>query len=142
MSDPAPSTTPPPPPPPPPAAAAAAAAECVATAYYDGSCPLCSTEIAFLRTFKRASAVRFVNLADPAFAPPPDASATRLLSEMHVRAPDGALHSRVAAFRALYTALGHGYALRWTASPLVEPLVDRAYAAFLRARPLLARLLR
>ena len=95
-----------------------------------------------LKKLKRSASVSFENAACPSFTPPPGVSRSALLKEMHVRGADGVLRTRVAAFRELYSALGHGWALRWTASPPFDALAERAYAWVLRNRPALQRLLR
>lgn len=75
---------------------------------YDGSCPLCAREVRFLRSLRRASSVRFTDIASPSVDPaalrgrPLDA----LLAEMHcVDMRSGQVLTRVPAFRALYAAL-------------------------------------
>ena len=105
-----------------------------AIALYDGSCPLCAREIAWLRTFKAAPRVAFVNIAAPDFDE--DAwFASRALTkprvaledEMHVLdARTNVLHSRVAAFRVLYAALGYDV-LRFTTRAPFDRIADGVY---------------
>ena len=112
------------------------------TAFFDGSCPVCSREIALLKTLRNAPAVDFVDAAAPSFTPPPGLSHDKLLGEMHVRGADGVVHTRVAAFRELYRALGLNWILAWTATPPFDALAERGYAWVLRHRPKLQQLLR
>lgn len=112
---------------------------------YDGSCPLCAREIALLRRLPAAARLDWRNVCDETFDPaavaPHLPHVGKLLSEMHVYDPrSGVVHTRVAAFRALYGELGLGVLTSWTAAPVLSGLVDRAYAAFLRARPFIASL--
>lgn len=111
-------------------------------ALFDGSCPLCTKEIALLRTMKNAGSVVFTDVSLPTFVPPPGCPPrAALMKEMHVL-QGGVVHARVPAFRALYTALGWGRFFAWTARPPYDALLDRAYTAFLHLRPRLQRLLR
>lgn len=107
----------------------------VAVALFDGSCPLCAREIAFLRTFSRASRVSFVDVSSDTFddslffataGVPPIARAT-LLDEMHVvDVPAGVVRSRVPAFHTLYSALGYNV-LGFTARPPFDAIADQVY---------------
>jgi len=107
-----------------------------AIALYDGSCPLCAREIAFLRTFSKASAVSFVDVSTETFDDAAFFAAQRvepvarekLLDEMHVvDVPRGVVHSRVRAFNTLYSALGYPRALAFTAHPPWDAIADRVY---------------
>lgn len=108
----------------------------LAIALYDGSCPLCAREIAFLRTFARApSCVSFVDVSDASFHDAaffaaqrlPPVAREKLLDEMHVvdvRA--GVVNARVPAFHTLYSALGYSV-LAFTARPPWDGIADRVY---------------
>jgi predicted DCC family thiol-disulfide oxidoreductase YuxK len=118
------------------AAAAPPPAAPLAIALYDGSCPLCAREIAFLRTFARApSCVSFVDVSDAGFDDAafwaaqrlPPVAREKLLDEMHVvdvRAR--VVNVRVPAFHTLYSALGYS-ALAFTARPPWDGIADRVY---------------
>lgn len=108
------------------------------TVWYDGSCPLCRREIALMQRLDRRGAIRFIDAADggPADCP---LAADELLARLHA-SEDGRLVSGAAAFAAM-----------WRAIPLLRPLgllarnrvvlalLERAYRAFLKARPALQR---
>jgi predicted DCC family thiol-disulfide oxidoreductase YuxK len=103
------------------------------TVWYDGSCPLCSREIALMRRLDRRGAIHFVDLSDQGSACPVDRAA--LLQRFHAREGD-VLLSGAAAFAAM-----------WRTIPLLRPLglaarnvrvlrlLERLYLAFLRIRP-------
>ena len=116
-------------------AAAPPPAAPLAIALYDGSCPLCAREIAFLRTFARAPSVSFVDVSDASFDDAafwaaqrlPPVAREKLLDEMHVvdvRAR--VVNARVPAFHTLYSALGYS-ALAFTARPPWDGIADRVY---------------
>jgi predicted DCC family thiol-disulfide oxidoreductase YuxK len=103
------------------------------TVWYDGSCPICSREIALMQRLDRRSAIRFVNLSGQDAGCPIDRDA--LLRRFHAQEGDTVL-SGAAAFAAM-----------WRAIPLLRPLglaarnaqvlwlLERLYRVFLRLRP-------
>ncbi|GAA0588212.1 DUF393 domain-containing protein [Craurococcus roseus] len=109
--------------------------------WFDGACPLCRREIAFMRRLDRRNAIAFVDVSRAAApegaACPVDRSA--LLARFHAL-EDGRLLSGAAAFAAM-----------WRAVPLLRPLglaarnrfvlagLERLYGLFLRVRPRLQR---
>ena len=106
----------------------------VAVALFDGSCPMCAREIAWLRTFRAAPRVKFVDISEPAFDEAAFFAAAgvakprvALVDEMHVLDPRArVLHARVPAFRVLYAALGHDV-LSFTARAPWAGVADAVY---------------
>jgi predicted DCC family thiol-disulfide oxidoreductase YuxK len=106
--------------------------------WYDGGCPLCLREIAFMRRLDRRRAIAFVDVSRPDATCPIDQA--ELLARFHVT-EDGRLLSGAAAFAAM-----------WRAIPILRPLgllarnrrvlaaLERLYLRFLRVRPKLQRL--
>ena len=89
-----------------------------------------------MRTFSRAHLVEFVNVADRGFEAEAWFAGRRvapkalddLFAEMHVfDEASGQLHTRVAAFRCLYAALGYPRLLGWTRHQPFDALADAAY---------------
>ena len=109
------------------------------TVWFDGSCPLCSREIAVMRRLDSRRAIDFVDVADDDSVCPLDRRA--LLERFHAREGDTML-SGAAAFAAM-----------WRAIPLLRPLglvarnrfvlrvLERLYLGFLKFRPRSARLI-
>ena len=103
------------------------------TVWYDGDCPLCRREIAWLRRLDRRGGIAFVNVAAGGSCPLDRAT---LLARFHAREADGPLVSGAAAFAAM-----------WRAIPLLRPvgrlaripavlwMLERAYRVFLKVRP-------
>jgi len=112
----------------------------VCTVYFDGGCPLCRREIAHYRRQEGAGEIDWVDAAacDPAaLAGLPRDSA---LSRLHVRRADGALVSGAAAFAMIWTRLpAYGWLGRLAARRPVLALLETAYSAFARLRPLWRR---
>ena len=109
--------------------------------WFDGACPLCVREIAWMRRLDRRNALAFVDVSRPATGDgagcPVDRSV--LLARFHAL-EDGRVVSGAAAFAAM-----------WRAVPLLRPLglaarnrlvlagLERLYGLFLRVRPGLQR---
>jgi predicted DCC family thiol-disulfide oxidoreductase YuxK len=109
------------------------------TVWFDGGCPLCRREIAWMQRLDRARAIDFVDVSGPDAQADCPIDRGELLARFHAR-EDGKLLSGAAAFAAM-----------WRAIPLLRPLglfarnrlvlglLERAYVRFLRVRPLLQR---
>ncbi len=108
--------------------------------WYDGGCPLCLREIAFMRRLDRRRAIAFVDVSRPGATCPIDQA--ELLARFHAT-EDGRLLSGAAAFAAM-----------WRAIPILRPLgllarnrrvlaaLEWLYLRFLRVRPKLQQLVR
>lgn len=108
------------------------------TVWYDGGCPLCRREIAWLRRLDRRGAVAFVEIGGERDCP---VDRAELLARFHAREADGPMLSGAAAFAAMWRALPllrtFGLAAR---APAVLWILERGYRLFLRLRPRLQRL--
>ena len=109
--------------------------------WFDGACPLCVREIAWMRRLDRRDAIAFVDVSRPAMQDgarcPIDRSV--LLARFHAL-EDGRVVSGAAAFAAM-----------WRAIPLLRPLglaarnrlvragLEQLYGLFRRVRPRLQR---
>ena len=108
------------------------------TVYYDGACPVCSREIALYQRQAGAQALAWVDVShSSAESLGPDLDAPRALARLHVRRADGVLVHGAAAFVLMWQALP---ATRWlgrvAAVPPLPWILEGAYRAFLRLRPL------
>jgi len=104
-------------------------------AFYDGACPLCTREVAFVRRRDHARRIRFTDITAPDF----DAAALgttheALMARMHGRLPDGTLIEGVEVFRRMYAAIGWRWLVAVSRWPIVRTLADRVYALFARNR--------
>ena len=111
------------------------------TVWYDGACPLCIREIAFMRRLSSDGAIRFVDLSGDC---PLDCPVSReaALERLHAE-EDGRIMSGAAAFAAMWRAIPVlrplGLAAR---NPAILRILEWLYIRFLRVRPALQRLFR
>jgi len=102
---------------------------------YDGDCPLCRREAAFLRRCDRDGRLALEDIAAPGFDPAVyGTSHEALMGVIHGVFPDGRMVQKVAAFREAYRAIGLGWLLAPTAWPGLSWLADRGYEWFARNR--------
>lgn len=107
---------------------------------FDGSCPLCSREIAMYRTLTGAEALEWVNIADPGYVPPAGTTQNTLMQRFHVVRPDGVLISGARAFVHIWSQLaGWRYVAHLARLPGVAFVLEGAYCLFLTLRPTMQR---
>ena len=111
------------------------------TVYFDGSCPLCTKEIAFYKRQDGADAIHFVDVSDPTTPTAPDLSREQALKRFHIRQADGTLVSGAAAFAGVWAVLPRwAWAAKLSRLPGVSFLLQGLYRLFLPIRPILSRL--
>jgi predicted DCC family thiol-disulfide oxidoreductase YuxK len=102
--------------------------------FFDGECPLCRREIAFLRRLdRRRNAIRFSDIAARGFDPREHGlTLTRddLMARIHGRTADGHVVEGVEVFRHLYAAVGFGPLVALTRFRPIAALLDAAYRWF------------
>lgn len=103
--------------------------------FFDGDCPICRREIAWLRRLDRRKRIRFTDIAplDPAGTIDGVAWA-ELMAEIHGRLPDGRWIKGVEVFRHLYAAVGFGPLVKVSRWVGIDQVLEAAYAAFARRR--------
>lgn len=117
-----------------------AASQICGAVLFDGSCPLCSREIAMYRSLKGAATLDWVNVADPAFCPPAGITKQTLLDRFHFIKADGALVSGADAFILVWSRLaGWKHLAQVARLPGAAFALDGIYRLFLKFRPLMQR---
>ena len=105
--------------------------------WFDGSCPLCTREIALMRWLDWRGAITFHDVSPPDAICPLDRHT--LLARFHA-SEKGVLLSGAAAFAAMWRAIPLLKPLGWAARhPTVLALLERAYVRFLNIRPRIQR---
>lgn len=103
------------------------------TVWFDGGCPVCRREIAWMRRLDWHRRIEFVDLVDADAAHCP-LDRGELLARFHAR-EDGRLLSGAAAFAVMWRAIPLFWPLGQLARlPAVLTLLERAYVRFLRVR--------
>lgn len=111
------------------------------TLLYDGKCPICRKEVAWLRWKNTRNRLAFQDIhADDFQADRFGKTLTDLMAEIHGFYPDGSLIKGMPVFRACYQAVGLGWLLAPTGWPLLRQPFDWLYALFARQRLGLGRL--
>jgi predicted DCC family thiol-disulfide oxidoreductase YuxK len=113
------------------------------TVYYDGACPLCAREIAFLKRLDRRRRIAFEDVAEPGAGASCPVESQRLLARFHARLPDGQLVDGARAFTETYAQIPGLGPVKWLGrfGPS-RAVLNLAYAGFLTIRPGLQRLAR
>lgn len=111
------------------------------TIYYDGSCPLCATEIRHYRDQDSEQELAFVDVSETGVSLPPDLSREQAMARFHVMSRDGQLIDGAKAFAAVWASLPRWrWAARAAALPGAMRVLDMAYSASLLIRPAISRL--
>jgi predicted DCC family thiol-disulfide oxidoreductase YuxK len=105
------------------------------TVFFDGACPICTSEIALMRRLDRRRQLAFCDFSTQEYdAASSGFAAADLGIVIHARWADGSVITGVEVFRAMWEAVGLGVLAKLSRLSLVEPLVLRAYAWFARNR--------
>ena len=105
------------------------------TVFFDGACPICDREIAFMKRLDRRRQLEFCDFSAQEYDAASSGFATEDLGAViHARWADGSIITGVEVFRAMWEAVGLGFLARLSRLSLVEPLVLRAYEWFARNR--------
>jgi predicted DCC family thiol-disulfide oxidoreductase YuxK len=103
--------------------------------FFDGDCPVCRREVAFLRTLHRGRRILYTDIAAAEFDPAHWGKArSEFMDRIHARLPDGSWLEGVEVFRRLYAAAGFGALVAPTRLPGVSHALEWAYRVFARNR--------
>ncbi len=107
--------------------------------WYDGACPLCIREIAFMRRIDSRRAIEFLDIAPADAMCPLDRQL--MLARFHA-SENGVILSGAAAFAAMWRAIPLLKPLGFLArNPVILDILERLYLRFLKIRPHLQKLL-
>jgi predicted DCC family thiol-disulfide oxidoreductase YuxK len=103
---------------------------------FDGSCPLCTREIAMYRKLPASACMEWVDVSAPGYRPPAGATRDALMRRFHTITPTGQVLSGAQAFAHVWSYLpGWQWLARLAKLPGVLPVMELAYRAFLVFRP-------
>jgi len=102
---------------------------------FDGDCPLCRREVAWLRKLDRRQRLRWTDIAAADFrCEDYGRSMEQLMGALHARLPDASWVTGVEAFRRMYSAVGFAWLIAVTRLPGVSHLMEWSYRLFARNR--------
>ncbi len=103
---------------------------------FDGSCPLCSREIAMYRKLPALANLEWIDISTPSYCPPPGTTRDVLMKRFHAIDPDGQMLSGARAFVHVWSQLpGWRHLAKLAGIPGVLPMMEISYMAFLVFRP-------
>ena len=110
------------------------------TLYYDGQCPLCVAEVAFLQSRNATGKLAFVDITQTGFAEAGhNISCEAAMSQIHGRTADGQVLVGVPVFAAAYK-LANLPVLAWVLSRRwLMPVLQPAYLLFAKHRQAISR---
>lgn len=107
------------------------------TIYFDGDCPFCVREIAWLmrRSDRTGGRLQAIDIAEAGFDPAAHGSDhASFMARIHGRCGDGPLIDGMQVFREAYRAVGLGWLVAPTGWPVLRPIFDLGYRWFARNR--------
>lgn len=104
--------------------------------FFDGDCPLCKREIAFLKTLCPSDEFEFIDLANYKETAKKEfgKSYDQLMAEIHGMDADGNWLIGMDAFRLVYSFTPYGGLFSLTKLPLVKQILDLGYKLFAKNR--------
>ena len=108
---------------------------------YDGSCPLCRSDVARLRKADRNNRLEFIDITEADFDPDTyGRSLEMLMARIHARRADGLIVEGPEVFRLAMAAIGLGWLVAPTRWPLFNIATEVTYSWFARNRPGIANI--
>jgi len=110
--------------------------------FYDGQCPICQKEVAWLRWKNKHGKLGLQDINAEDFEPAHyHKTHDEMMAEIHGAYPDGTIIKGLEVFSAAYSAVGLGWLMAPTQWPLLKPMFAKFYALFARNRLRWGRLL-
>lgn len=110
------------------------------TIFFDGSCPLCTREIALLTKFDDQQQLRVVDCSATDFAPVEGHAREAMMALIHARDEAGTWLIGAPVFAAAYRATGFASIASLWGSPRLQPMWSVVYPWIARNRMWLSRL--
>jgi predicted DCC family thiol-disulfide oxidoreductase YuxK len=111
------------------------------TVYYDGSCPLCTREIALYQRSTGSNRVAWCDISQE--PPPPELTRDQAMARFHVQNDKGQMVSGAKAFITLWLSLPRWRWLGRVASvPPLPWILEGVYRLFLPIRPMMQKMAR
>jgi predicted DCC family thiol-disulfide oxidoreductase YuxK len=106
------------------------------TVLYDSLCPVCRSEVAFLRLAGRRNGLKLVDISAAEFRPEEfGLTMDECVGSLRGFDSIGRPLAGMDTIRAMYDAVGLGWLMRWSNIPGLSWCCDRAYELFAHFRP-------
>jgi predicted DCC family thiol-disulfide oxidoreductase YuxK len=107
------------------------------TVLYDSLCPVCKREVDFLQfAGRKRNGLKLVDIASADFKPEAyGLTMDEAIGSLHGFDSDGKPIDGMDTVRAMYAAVGLGWAMSWTKLPLISSICNKAYSVFAHYRP-------
>lgn len=103
--------------------------------FYDGDCPICRREIAFLKNRDRKQQIQFTDLQQCERLGSANFPTYRqLMGKIHARQPDGTWITGVEVFRRIYDVIGWNQLVALSRWPVVRSILNWSYTVFAKNR--------
>lgn len=110
------------------------------TVFYDGSCPLCSSEMGYYKRIDIDHVLDLVDVFSERFSGDDRIIRSEAMARLHVRLADGRQVSGARAFVELWRGIpGWRWLARLASFPGAVLILEGLYRLFLRMRPLIVR---
>jgi predicted DCC family thiol-disulfide oxidoreductase YuxK len=97
------------------------------TLYFDGTCPLCSKEIALLKKLSKNTVV-FADIQNLSFDNPATPSQESLLRRLHLKRASGEWLIGLDANVAVWSHTSYGFLFKILRWPIIRNIADKVYA--------------
>lgn len=105
------------------------------TLFYDGGCPLCRRQVAWVVRHRRSKQVRFIDIRARGFDPAPwGRTCDELMGRLYALDGQGYWYAGMDSTRALYAVLGYRHWVRLSSLPGLKKPLDRLYLAIAKRR--------
>lgn len=110
------------------------------TLFYDGGCPLCRRQVAWVKRQKGHDRVHFVDIRAPGFDPTLwGRSCDELMGRLYALDGEGRWYAGMDSTRALYVVLGYRGRVKLSSLPGLGVMLDRLYLAVAKRRNRIGR---
>ncbi|MFC3294301.1 thiol-disulfide oxidoreductase DCC family protein [Modicisalibacter luteus] len=110
------------------------------TLFYDGGCPLCRRQVAWVKRRRGHDRVRFIDIRARGFDPTQwDRTCDELMGRLFALDSEGRWYAGMDSTRALYAVLGYRGWVRLSSLPGLDMMLDRLYLAVAKRRNRIGR---
>jgi predicted DCC family thiol-disulfide oxidoreductase YuxK len=110
------------------------------TLFYDGGCPLCRRQVAWVKHRRKQDDVHFIDIRAQGFDPAQwGRTCDELMGRMFALDGEGRWYTGMDSIRALYAVLGYRGRVRLSSLPGLDTMLDRLYLAVAKRRNRISR---